>query len=541
MRSALPRLLILAALLACAQNALGAELPSFAELEAAGAIIGEIRITPLDIFDISDPRESNQLFRAANLLHFRTRPYAIERELLFKPGEVVSVRVIEETERILRSHRHLYSVLIRPIAYRDGVVDIEVQTRDTWSFDPGFSFSRAGGANSGRLALREYNLFGSGIAVGVSRASTPDRTGNEFSISDNHVFGGWAALNLGVALDDRGGRSQSASLVRPFHELDARWAAGLSGVRSDRIDTVYARGVEVSQYRTKVQSAELFGGWSAGLVNGWARRFSVGLSYHDESYEVVAGERAPGQIPEDVNLTGPFVRYELIEDRFEKVSNRDSVGGVEYLQMGLHSRLQLGRAMSPLGATRNLWQYSGTISDGFSLRGDSTLLASATFSGRYGADRGERQLYEASLRYYLPHGSRALFFASATGSLVKHPDASTVLQLGGDNGLRGYPLRYQTGDRSGLASLEERVYTDWYPLRLFRVGGAVFYDVGRAWSGEHAVSASDRWLSDVGFGLRLVSARSAFGNVLHLDVAFPLNAPGDVRSTQFLVKTKATF
>ena len=547
MHSALPRLLVLAALLlASAPAAPAAELPGFAELEAAGAIIGEIRITPLDIFDINDPRESNVLFRAANRLHFRTRPYAIERELLFKRGDPISVRVIEETERILRSHRHLYSVLIRPIAYRDGVVDIEVQTRDTWSFDPGLAFSRAGGANSARLALREYNLLGAGVAVGVSYASTPDRRGAEFNLSDNHLFGGQAALNLGVALDERGGRSNSASLVRPFHSLDARSSTGLSGSRSDRIDTVYDRGVEIAQYRAQVYTSEAFHGWSAGLVEGWTRRWSLGVSHQDEAYEVVEGEPAPGQLPDGVTLTGPFLRYEVIEDDYRKLANRDSVHTVEYFPLGFQSRLQLGRAMSAFGSSRDLWVYSGAISNGFVPAGEQILLLSATFSGRFSSDDsegglGERHLFGGAARYYRPQGNHALFYASLSGDVVKYADPSTVLQLGGDTGLRGYPQRYQSGDRRVLLSLEERVYTDWYPFRLFRVGGALFYDVGRAWAGASEVPASEHWLSNVGFGARFVSARSAFGNVLHLDLAFPLSERNEVRSVQFLVKTKATF
>jgi outer membrane protein assembly factor BamA len=515
--------------------------PSFADLEAAGAVIGEVRVVPLNIFDAGDPRESNVLFRAANRLHIRTRPQIIERELLFKPGERVSVRLIEETERNLRSYRHLYHVEIRPIAYRDGVVDIEVLTRDTWSFDPGLSFSRAGGANSGRIALKEYNLLGTGIAVGVSRASTPERKGNEFSISNNHLFGSRAAFNLGVALDDRGGRSQSVSLVRPFHALDARWAAGASGSRTDRVDPVYERGEEVAQYRVQHKAAEAFRGWSRGLVDGWTQRYSLGVSYDNERYEVVSGQPAPGQLPEDLTLTGPFFRYEVIQDDYRKLVNRDSVESTEFFALGLQARAQFGRAMDAFGSTRNLWQYSASLSNGFEPRKDHILSLSATMSGRYAAVHGERELYGAALRYYAPQRDRALFFALASVDLVKHPDATTVLQLGGDNGLRGYPLRYQTGDRRVLLSVEERAYTDWYPFRLFRVGGAVFYDVGRAWSGERAVTASERWLSDVGFGLRFVSARSAFGNVLHADVAFPLNARDEVRSVQFLLKTKATF
>ena len=42
--------------------------------------------------------------------------------------------------------------------------------------------------------------------------------------------------------------------------------------------------------------------------------------------------------------------------------------------------------------------------------------------------------------------------------------------LGGDNGLRGYPLRYQAGTSRALLTLEERYYTGWYPFHLFYVG-----------------------------------------------------------------------
>ena len=49
-----------------------APLPSFAELEAAGARIGEVRVLPGEIFDLANPDENNALFRAANRLHIVT-------------------------------------------------------------------------------------------------------------------------------------------------------------------------------------------------------------------------------------------------------------------------------------------------------------------------------------------------------------------------------------------------------------------------------------------------------------------------------------
>jgi len=138
------RAFVMAAALAAALGAAparaqspAAPLPGFAELEAAGARIGTIRIRALDIFDTSDPAESNVIFRAANALHIRTRPWLIEGSLLFRTGDPVSVKRIEETERVLRATRSLFDVQIRPTAVNEGVVDVEVVTRDTWTFDPG--------------------------------------------------------------------------------------------------------------------------------------------------------------------------------------------------------------------------------------------------------------------------------------------------------------------------------------------------------------------------------------------------------------------
>ena len=102
-------------------------------------------------------------------------------------------------------------------------------------------------------------------------------------------------------------------------------------------------------------------------------------------------------------------------------------------------------------------------------------------------------------------------------------------------------MRYQSGNQRALFTVEERFYTDWYPFRLIRVGGVAFFDVGRARGGAFQNLANSGWLCDFGFGLRLVSDRSAFGHVVHLGVAFPINPDANIKKVQFLVKTKTTF
>jgi hypothetical protein len=48
-------------------------------------------------------------------------------------------------------------------------------------------------------------------------------------------------------------------------------------------------------------------------------------------------------------------------------------------------------------------------------------------------------------------------------------------------------------------------------------------------------------LRDVGLGLRIGSTRSANAAMIHLDVAFPLDAREGERSVQWLVTTSDTF
>ena len=518
-----------------------ASVPSFAELEAAGAVIGEIRVVTHDIFDTTDPKEDYLLFRWANALHIQTRPSVIRRALLFKSGDALSVRALEETERLLLSNNaFLYDVQFRPIAYHDGVVDIEVATRDTWSLGFGVRASRAGGANSSGVAITERNLLGTGTTLSFGRSNSVDRSSNEFLISNDNAFGTWTSLSYSHAVNSDGS-SDAATIVRPFYALDARWAAGVTASKYDRIDPIYNAGNVVSQYRHRQSLAEVFGGWSTGLVDGWVQRYSLGLSAKDDAYASEPGLVAPGRLPTDQKLVGPFVRFELVEDRFEKQLNRNLIGRPEFFALGLASTVQLGWAATSLGSSQDALLYLASISRGFEPGPEQTLMTQANISGQYTNGQVQRQQAGAAAQYYRPQGKRWLFYAAGAADVLTNPDVNDTLLLGGDNGLRGYPLRYQSGTRRALFTAEERFYTDIYLWRLFRIGGAAFFDTGRAWGGDNVNASNPGWLSDVGFGLRVVSSRSASGSVLHVDVAFPLNATADIAKVQLLVKTKLSF
>lgn len=181
------------------------------------------------------------------------------------------------------------------------------------------------------------------------------------------------------------------------------------------------------------------------------------------------------------------------------------------------------------------------MSRGFEPAPGQILLGSADIVGRYAESQVQRQRLGLQARWFVPHHGRWVFYASAAGDLLTRPAPTESLLLGGEEGLRGYPLRYQSGTRRAPFTLEERYFTDLFVWRLFRLGGAAFVDVGRAWGGTDTNALNPGWLSDVGLGLRIANSRAAFGNVLHIDLAFPLNATPDIKRTQLLVKTKFSF
>jgi outer membrane protein assembly factor BamA len=540
LRAASIALLVLVALAAHAQAPAPAGLLSFAELEAAGATIGEIRVVPLEIFDTNDPAENHALFRLANRLHTPTRESVIRRAILFQTGEPVSVRLIEETERLLRSNRYLYDVVLRPVAVQGGVVDIEVVTRDTWSLSVGAGVGTSGGESSSNIELSEYNLFGTGTTLGFKRSNDVDRSSTELEYANNRAFGTWASVAVSHASNSDGKRS-SVSVVRPFYALDARWTAGFRTSSDDRIDPLYQAGEVVSEYRATQSKAEVFGGWSDGLVDGWVQRHTVGWSASRARYDTEPGRLAPALLPEDRRRVGPYWRYDLIEDRIERELNRNLVGRPEFFQLGLLASLQVNWDGEALGSDRDALRLNAAISRGFVPRPGDTLIARASWSGELLRNGAGSQFLSAGAQYYRPQTKHRLFYASAEAGWIGRPGPTDQLVLGGDNGLRGYPLRYQSGTRRVLFTAEQRYYTDVYLWRLLRLGGAAFVDVGRAWGGPLPTSANPGWLSNVGFGLRVVSERSSFGTVVHVDVAFPLNRAGDISKAQFQVKAKRSF
>ena len=515
-------------------------LPPPEALEAEGAVIGDIRIVIGDIFDTRIPGERAWMYRTANKLHIETREDTIRDQLLVKPGDPYRERLIEETERLLRANRYLYSAEITPVAYHDGVVDLEVRTRDVWTLNPGFSYSRAGGENEVGAQIEEKNLLGTGQQVGIAWGDDVDREAVQFDFLDPHFGDGFTQLGLMFA-DASDGETRALRLQRPFYSLDTRRAGGIRFFDGRLSQPRYVLGDEIGEFEHSSENHELSFGISRGLVGHWVRRYSAGVSYERDEFALLPDEDPGGPLPEDRELLYPWVGLEIVEDRFEERHNQDQIRRTEDVLLGFNAGARLGYASDSMGSDRDAWIAQLWAQDGHDLGSRQTVFGSIAASGRLEDGSLANGVLQAEARYYLQTSERSKFYLDVSGAMAEDLDAERQLLLGGDNGLRGYPLRYQAGTSRALLTLEQRYYTDWYPFHLFYVGAAAFFDVGRTWGTDVTGAESLGWLRDVGIGLRLGSSRSSFGNVIHIDLAFPLDGDDDIDDVQLLVKTKARF
>ncbi len=520
-------------------GASAAPCPPIAELEAQGYVIRSIDVRQLPIFE--DEPDLPALYRWADRLHIDSKDSAIEAQLLFRAGDPVSQRQIDETLRNLRDLRYIREPAVRALACKDGAATLEVSAHEVWTTNPGFAFGRSGGANSGGIKLEELNLLGLGKQLSFAVTTDPDRTSSTLHWHDPNVAGSRWVDDLAYR-DSNDGQGWSVMLERPFFSLDSHWGTGMSLAHDETIEPVYRLGERVAGYGRDADFAELRFGRSAGLQQGWVRRTIFGVRREHATFSVTPDEDAPAVLPEDRLLDYPFLRIEGVQDDFETTRNRDQIARTEDQAFGLQYAFEVGWSTPALGADRDALLFHADAARGWRLGLDDTLFADAALTSRVESGSPVDSLLSASMRYYHPAGRNGVFYAGAFGSAGHDLDADHELTLGGDNGLRGYPLRYQTGSATALVTIEQRYFTKYSLWKLADVGAAVFFDLGRAW-GDSRFGPTENLglLKDVGFGLRLGSTRSALGNVLHIDIAYPLDGDSSIDKVQLLIQTKRSF
>jgi hypothetical protein len=514
-----------------------------AQLEQAGATIRAINLHVDNVFDPSNPKEDKPLYRWANKVHVRTHDPVIESALLFDVGDRYERRVLDESARALRGRGYLADVKIGPESYDPvtNTVDVDVRVRDSWTLAPEIKFSHRGGQSEWALGLDDRNLFGTGKQVQIIEKSLIDRDETLLSYGDPNLLGSRVRLNA-LYSDASDGYRHALAVERPFFSLDTRWMLGGNLTDEQRVDPIYDLGEQIDEFGHDVKGFSLQGGWSRGFADGRVRRWLVGATSSEDTFYPTLDTPVPLLLPENRKLVYPWVGWELLVDDHREMSELNDIGRTEDVSFGTSLFVSVGLADTSFGSDRDATLLRATFNKGWDLGGRGRMLTmNAAGSTRDEADGLQNSIVEAAAHYYVRNGESRLFAATAAFTATSNLDFDSQVLLGGDNGLRGYPLRYQAGESRSLLSVEERFFTDFYPWRLFRVGYAAFLDVGRVAGTDPRASPSLGTLYDVGLGLRLSSSRASGKSVVHIDLAFPLNGDPTIDTMQLIVETKGSF
>ena len=314
--------------------------------------------------------------------------------------------------------------------------------------------------------------------------------------SDPNVLGSrWTAALAYV--DSSDGSQRIAQLSHPFYALDTPWSATLSGQTYDRTVSRYSLGDIVDQFNDNEQTYLIGGGVSTGLVDGWTKRLLFGMYYDRNDFLPTPATTLPAKpLPPQRTLSYPFVGFDILQDKYGKAGDENQIGKTEDLYFGTEVTGELGFSDAAFGANHDALMVKSAAVHGAELPYEQQLFLSADFSSRFESDQARNLISDADAKYYWRWRPDWLLYGSLSGTVTHALDPDVQLLLGGDNGLRGYPLRYEAGTSRGLLTIEQRVFTDWYPFRLVRVGGRSLYrrrqDVGNRRRGQQRSGHAQR-------------------------------------------------
>lgn len=470
-------------------------------------IIDTVLIEVLPVFE--GPRDSLAWHeRVANDVRITTRPWIVQRELLFAAGEVYDSASVAETARNLRGLGVFRRVEIDSIRL-DGRLAVRVRTGDGWSTRPQMSFRSAGSDFVITAGISEQNLLGTATSARAFYRHDPDRDAIELGLRNPHTLGSTVETDLEYHNLTDGQRA--AVQIAPHHvKLSAPSTYGLAGEIGTTTLLQFRGGGLAARFRRRLNYARGAVTWAPHATSGEYLRLLVSgqLRREDIVPDTIAGfERT---------LTGAVgAGVEFRHARFLVTERYNSFGRREDVDLSTVIRAEWRVAPRAWGYDRTATgpsvhvQTGGMWKQGFfrlEVAGHALFAGGVVDSGQVVAG--------ATLAYrVLPRHTAIL--AGRVGA-QDDPVPGREFDLGLGEGPRGFGVHAFTGTRMAWVTLEHRAFLvdEW--LNLLGLGAAVFADYGGAWfHGEPQRSGGN-----VGFGLRLGSPRSARGTMARVDLAY---------------------
>lgn len=497
--------------------------------------ISQINIYRLNVFDEANPKENHLIFRLLNRIHIRTREPVIRKQLLFTEGETFNIQQVQESERLLRSRIYLADALIVPERICADRLDLAVITRDSWALEINAGFSEEGNQTETSWGARSTNVLGTGDFASISYQNSPDRDKVRYQYTSPHLFGSRFRTRLYYS-DNSDGSEREFSLKHPFYAQNTPIAYGFTTKKVTYKQVLKQQNETVLSFEKNEVLNEIFAGYSPKWSNNnqHTQRIMVGIRRQQDQVS------APAPNSQQTRQY-PWLSYTFTENNFGKFRNINQLHKTEDLNIGKRFYTQWGMNKTTIA-------FNARFSDTLFATQSQKHLAAYTFgaTGTYLTKEHEHEnstAYASFSYHYLGSGQQRWYtrwrYDQGFGLTADASLSFTEAHI-----LRGYPSGYQFGDKRVMGSVEHRIFYHYHLFNLFRVGQVTFVDVGRAWGETPATkpnAPANQAIYDVGFGLRFSSTKSRVRNVVHVDIAFPLNDRDIVDRYQFTLKTLQRF
>ncbi len=513
--------------------------------DPSGKRIGAIAVATLPVFG-----DEVKFLRWANALHLRSRPDIIRRELVVRPGDTYDPDDVAESIRYLRDPLNTSIAVIVAVAPASGAadeVDLLVVTRDVWSLRTNYNGELQDGTFTFlTISLSENNFLGrhklAALAFRMDQAT--------FSLGpvfvDKNAFGRHVDVRFsGGPLWNRGSReiegSESALTVsRPLWSLATEWGVFTSWSHRDAIERRFV-GNDLRTYDAPSTAGDDALPWQyrnrrwsvgASVVRafGDCPKHQVKLGYElasqrPEVLDDFAGgadaraDFAADVLPRSERSGRVYVGYELYTPNYRDQRDVDSFDLAETVRIGPRLEVTLGAATPWLGSDRSF----GTVA----IEGGVTVPLGddgfATAAGGLGARLEDSALIDRSvvqsLRVVTPKVGWVRLVSEAKVTGFFREQANRRVYVGGDSGLRGFPVGAFVGRRALIWQSELRTTSRRIAFGM-QWGLVGFYDLAGAGNTVDEVGLHH----DVGVGVRSLTPQLS-SEVFRVDLALPLDGP----------------
>lgn len=517
--------------------------------------VRSISIDNQNVFDLTDPLENRGAYRLINSLHIKSRRSTILKQILFKVGSRFDANKIAESERILRSNNFIRDAQIT-YTIDAPYVDVYIKTADTWSTKPTIAFSQKGNSTKTKVALIEDNLLGSGVHSSIEYLDDSERTSTIFTLSTKNILSTRYEMGFLYA-NSSDGDQKSIAIARPFVGLDSTHAQGFMWDELNQANNLYDRNGKIYSYNMFKRELDVYKGWSAGLVKGRTIQHKIGFHSSAETFErnpdfsldigridLSFSDNYPYSLyalPDDQADHYPYYAVEYIENNYITTKNFKRIGRTEDRHVGIQGRFAIGYASESLGSEGNSFKFDMDIGKSYLLKPKLSfdLNLHSNFDVQEDTLHNIQTAFSSNL--YLQQSHNWQTYLDYSYQMMNKMEYRKQLFLDATTGLRGYPEHFLSGNESHKITVEQRYFSDLNIFRIFNVGAALFYDIGKTTGDTDLDRNPSKVYSDLGLGLRIANNRSSFGRILHLDLAFPTCGNCNIDSYQISLSTKTSF